>query len=216
MKSILEAKGVVFMDRITYPPLEIREGEVLFITGPSGSGKSTLLKLLNGTISPSKGAVLYKGEDIGGMDIIALRRKAVLAGQTVFLFDKAIRENFAEFYRYREEEMPRQEEMERYLSLCDADFSLDAHCTSMSGGERQRIYLAICLSFDPEILLLDEPTSALDEKTGRVLFENLKAHFTKEGKTLVVVSHDKELADEFGDRTIEIGYPSERTKEGEG
>lgn len=204
MNNLLELSDVVFMDKIIYPNIIINRGEILFITGPSGSGKSTLLRLLNGTVSPSSGKVSFKGKDISQLDTVSLRRQAVLVNQSIFLFDKTIRENFAEFYRYREQEMPNDEEMESYLSLCDADFLLDANCTSMSGGERQRIYLAICISFEPEILLLDEPTSALDEKTGSLLFRNLTKYSREKGKTLVVITHNGELAQEFGDRIVDL------------
>ncbi len=95
--------------------------------------------------------------------------------------------------------------MRKYLSLCSADFPLDSQCKSMSGGERQRIFLAICISLEPETLLLDEPTSALDDKTGNILFENLTKYCRENDKTLVVISHNKELAQDFGDRVIDLG-----------
>lgn len=204
MNNLLELRDAVFMDKIIYPNIIINRGEILFITGPSGSGKSTLLRLLNGTVSPSSGTVFFKGKDIARLDTVSLRRQVVLVNQSIFLFDKSIRENFAEFYRYREQETPSDEELERYLSLCDADFLLDADCTSMSGGERQRIYLAICISFESEVLLLDEPTSALDEKTGNLLFKNLTKYSQEKGKILVVITHNRDLAQEFGDRIVDL------------
>lgn len=204
-EKILEVRDATFLDMITYPDFVVEKGEILFITGPSGSGKSTLLKLLNGTASPSAGIVLYKGEEIDVMDTVSLRRKVLLVSQSIFLFDETIEENFASFYRYREEKKPDEAKMRKYLSLCSADFPLDSQCKSMSGGERQRIFLAICISLEPETLLLDEPTSALDDKTGNILFENLTKYCRENDKTLVVISHNKELAQDFGDRVIDLG-----------
>ena len=74
----------------------------------------------------------------------------------------------------------------------------------MSGGERQRIYIAICLSFHPKVLMLDEPTSALDEATAVSLLQNLKQYCNEHGITLIAITHDKTLAKSYGDEYISL------------
>lgn len=202
MEAILTAKNVKFQEIIEYPFIEIKENVSTFISGESGAGKSTLLKLFNGTASPSEGVIEYKGKDISEMDTVELRRKVILVSQTVFLFDGTIEDNFNTYYSYRDLNPLPREEMIKYLSICCGDFPLDTRCETMSGGERQRIFIAICLSFKPEVLMLDEPTSALDQATANRFFNNIKSFCKEEGITLVVISHDRGLAEEFGEEHV--------------
>lgn len=204
MQAILSANGLRFRDLIEYPPIEIATAKATFLTGESGSGKSTLLKLLNATAAPSAGVILYEGADVEGMDTVRLRREVVLAAQNVFLFDGTIRENFNQFYAFRDEPLIGETDMNRYLALCCADFPLEARCETLSGGERQRVFLAIHLSLRPKVLMLDEPTSALDEATSFRLFANVKTWCAENGTTLVAVSHDQKLVDAFADEVIRL------------
>ena len=203
MKIVLAAENLRLRD-IAYPDISITEGAAAFLTGESGSGKSTLLRLFNGTLTPSSGRVLYNGRDIAGTDAVSLRREVLLAGQAVYLFDKTVRENFAEYYSYRDMAPPSDEKIREFLSLCLADFPLESLCASMSGGERQRVFTAICLSFMPKVLMLDEPTSALDTENAFRFMASLKAFCGKNGMTLVTVSHDKELVREFADEAFSL------------
>lgn len=195
--------GVSYLDVVRYPKIEIAEGITTFITGESGTGKSTLLKILNNTCSAA-GTILYRSKPIECCEPIELRRDVLLAGQTPFLFDKTIRENFREFHNYRDSALPADADICRYLQISAVDFSPDADCSNLSGGERQRIFIALCLSFHPQTLLLDEPTSALDEKNSRLLLENLSRHCKSNDITLVVVSHNPALCETFADSVIEL------------
>jgi len=197
-------QGVKFLDIITYPDLEIAEGGATFLCGESGSGKSTLLRLLNGTLSKAAGHIHYREKDIEICETIALRREVLLAGQSVYLFDKTIRENFEEYYAYRDLKPPDEWTIRAYLDLCLATFPLDSMCNLLSGGERQRVFLAILLSLEPKVLMLDEPTSALDDKTADGLMERIKSHCREQNVTLIVVSHDKTLAMRYADHTITL------------
>lgn len=202
MDAILSATGLRFKDLIEYPPIEIKPLKATFLTGESGSGKSTLLKLLNATAAPSKGVILYEGSDVEGMDTVRLRREVVLVAQSVFLFDGTIRQNFDQFYDFRDDAPIGEADMNRCLALCCAEFPPETRCETLSGGERQRVFLAIHLSFKPKVLMLDEPTSALDEATAFKLFSNVKAWCAENGTTLVAVSHDRKLVDAFADEVI--------------
>lgn len=212
MGYILEGHGLRVRDSFGYPMIGIVENKTTFICGESGCGKSTLLKLFNATMTPSEGRVIYKGRNILNMDTVALRREVLLVGQAVFLFEDTIKGNFRQYYFYRAEEPPTEALMQKYLAICCLNIELSAYCPNLSGGERQRVFMAIGLSFLPKVLMLDEPTSALDEGTGKRFFEQIEA-FCKEKKiTLVVVSHDRSLAERFGDAkiTLESGGVDER------
>jgi len=204
MHPILKAEDLKFK-HISYPHLEIQKNRTTFISGDSGSGKSSLLAMFNGVLSPASGLVSYDGADIVSLDLLALRRDVLLVGQSVFLFDKSIRENFAEFYAARKMPAPKDDIIAPYLSLCCLHFSPDAICASMSGGERHRVFIAIYLSFMPKVLMLDEPTAALDEHTAFSLIQNLTSFCKENDMTLVIVSHDHALIEKFADHTIVLG-----------
>ncbi|MDR2727767.1 MAG: ATP-binding cassette domain-containing protein, partial [Chitinispirillales bacterium] len=191
MPPLFSLKKVCFKNIIHYPDIEIPESGVTFICGESGSGKSTLLKLLNNAASPDSGEILYAGKKVEDYDPVILRREVLLCGQTTFLFSGTIVENFVEFYKYRDLSPINNDEINKYLKICAANFPLDASCDTMSGGERQRLFISICLSLRPKVLLLDEPTSALDDMTSNAVMSNLKTFCRENNITLIVVSHNK-------------------------
>ena len=201
---ILETKDLSFLGILEFPDIKITRGDFVFVEGESGAGKSTLLKLFNDTNSPTTGEIYYQGKSTQTMDTIQLRQEVLLVSQSVFLFDGTIAENFDQFYDYREEPHLTNQEKEMYLDLARVPFNLSDSADNMSGGERQRVYLAILLSFNPKILMLDEPTSALDQKTAYELLNNLKNYSKKQGMTVIVISHDGSLQEEFADQTITI------------
>lgn len=202
--EILTAKDVIFNQNLHYPSIDIFENHTTFLQGPSGCGKSTLLKLFNATLSPDQGVISYKGHDISTLNTITLRQEVLLVSQSVYLFDTSISENFDEYYRYRNLPPLSNEEKKDFLHICSADFDLTSNCMNMSGGERQRIYLAICLSLMPKVFMLDEPTSALDYETATRVLENIKS-FCQENKiTLIVISHDAKLTQHYADHIITL------------
>lgn len=204
MSAILSAQGVSFRTIPPYPQIDIAEGRATFIQGASGCGKSTLLKLFNATLTPDCGALYYRNRDLVTLDTIWLRREVLLLGQTAYLFDGTIRDNFRMYYEYRGDTPCTDTQIEQYLSLCQVAFTMDASCDTMSGGERQRVYLAIGLSLKPNVLLLDEPTSALDVATAHTLLHHCKQFCREHSITLVVVSHDLTLADRYADAVIHL------------
>lgn len=204
---IIMTKGLVFK-HISYPDLAVEPDQMTFLSGPSGCGKSTLFRLINATLTPSSGTLFFDGQELAHWDTLQLRQHILLVNQSVFLFDGTIEDNFRIYREYREAEPISRDVVEKYLSLCCADFPLDKDVHLLSGGERQRVFNAICLAFQPQMLLLDEPTSALDEDTAHRFFTQLKAHCQEKHITPMVVSHDPQLPELFGDALIHLRAPA--------
>ncbi len=204
MQGIFQIKNLEFLDIIQYPDMEIPYCKMIFITGESGCGKSTLLKLINATVSPNAGSIFYKQTDIQEMDTLKLRKEVLLVSQQVWLFDGTIKDNFRIYYEYREQECPKDSEIEKYLEICCGEFSLDSKCEKLSGGERQRVFLAICISFCPEVLLFDEPTASLDEVTAIKFFHSIKEFCETHKITPIIICHNPRLVEQFSEYTINL------------
>lgn len=201
--EILRFENVKFIKE--YDDFSIDENEVVFVVGKSGSGKSTLLKLINNTLQMKSGRIFYKDENILNIKPVELRRNIIMTSQENFLFDMTIRKNFHEFYKLRDLEELTDDEITKFLKITNFDVDLNLNVEKLSGGEKQRVFLAIALSLDPEVLLLDEPTSALDNKTAFDMMENIVDYCKHNDITLVVVSHARQLVDEFADKIIDLG-----------
>ena len=201
---LFKAKQLCFHDTICFADLEIPNGKTTFVTGPSGAGKSTLLRLLNGVLSPTHGQLYYLGRNLEEFDTIELRKEVLLVSQAVFLFDGSIRDNFADFYEHREKNLPGDQTIKKFLAICCLPFEPDATTNTMSGGEKQRLYLAIFLSFHPAVLMLDEPTSALDSETANRVMQNIITYCQAEGITVIAVSHDQALTKRFGENILTL------------
>lgn len=201
--EILRFENVKFIKE--YDDFSIDKNEVVFVVGKSGSGKSTLLKLINNTLQMKSGRIFYKDENILNIKPVELRKNIIMTSQENFLFDMTIRENFHEFYKLRDLEELTDEEITKFLKITNFDVDLNLNVEKLSGGEKQRVFLAIALSLDPEVLLLDEPTSALDNKTAFDMMENIVDYCKHNDITLVVVSHARQLVNEFADKIIDLG-----------
>lgn len=140
-----------------------------------------------------------------GLSCLGLPQRSHADSSAGLSFDGTIRENFDLFYDMREEKQPLDEDVQRFLSICCADFPLSANCATLSGGERQRVFLAIFLSAMPKVLLLDEPTAALDEQTSETLLHNLKQFCSQNNISVVCVCHNGELVRRFADQEIRLG-----------
>ena len=202
--ELFKIENLVYGDFLPFPDLTMEAGKNIFLVGKSGCGKSTLLKLLNATYSPSQGNIYYLGKNLLEYNTIELRREVGLVGQEVFLFDGTIEENFRQFYKFRSLPVPSNEEIEKLLNMCCLNFSLTNDCNTMSGGERQRLYLTILLSFKPKVALLDEPTSALDSVNTNEVMGNILTYCKENQMDVVVVSHDPEMTSTFAENMITL------------
>ncbi|MEQ1911372.1 MAG: ABC transporter ATP-binding protein [Vicinamibacterales bacterium] len=176
----------------------IDRGQFVAIVGPSGSGKSTLLGLLAGLDAPTSGSVVIDGVDITSLGEDALAR---LRGEKigfVFQFFHLIPsltayENVAVPMEIRGTPSPG---VRARALLEEVGLTGRAHHypSQLSGGEQQRVALARALANDPPILLADEPTGNLDSTNGRVIMEMLRRIHESRDTTLILVTHDQELA----------------------
>jgi putative ABC transport system ATP-binding protein len=178
--------------------ITIPRGQFVAVVGPSGSGKSTLLGLIAGLDSPTTGHVLIDGTDITSLDEDPL---AKLRGEKigfVFQFFHLIPSLTA----YENVAVPME-----IAGAADARRRADAlldevglkgrshhYPSQLSGGEQQRVALARALANDPPIVLADEPTGNLDSTNGRHIMDLLRTVHTRRGSTIVLVTHDAELA----------------------
>src|SRR5215217_3881863 len=178
--------------------LSVPAGESLAITGPSGSGKSTLLGLIAGLDAPTAGRILIDGSDITDLGEDALAR---LRGEKigfVFQFFHLIPSLTAlENVLVPMEIAGRADASARARALLD-EVGLTGrghhYPSQLSGGEQQRVALARALANDPPILLADEPTGNLDSANGRHIMELMREIHGGRGTTIVMVTHDAELA----------------------
>ena len=189
--------------------LKIEKGEMTAIIGPSGSGKSTLLNILGFMDAPSMGEYYLNQVDTSTLND---RKYARLRGSTVsFIFQDY---NLLDDYNvYENVELPllhkkmkRKDKKELILSTLKKLGIEDRtylKASKLSGGERQRVAIARALVTGCDILLADEPTGALDQKRGQEILEILKELNEKDGKTIIIVTHDLNIAKKCK-RIIEI------------
>lgn len=189
--------------------LSVKKGEIVAIVGKSGAGKTTLLQIIGTLDRPAKGKVL-----IDGKDVFALNDKQLAAFRNrhigfIFQFHQLLPEFTAlenvcipAMIAHEKESSykPRAEKLLCDLGLTDR---MNHKPNQLSGGEKQRVAAARALMMSPDIILADEPTGSLDEKNKKELADLLLQLRKEYGQTILLVTHDKELA-AIADRIIEI------------
>lgn len=189
--------------------MRIHRGEFVVIMGPSGSGKSTLLNLMGALDKPSSGSVLIDGVDISKLNEESLAR---LRNQKIgFVFQaynliarSTVLRNMelpALVKGYSKEE--RLKRAERLLAIVGLEDKGPRKPQTLSGGEQQRVAIARALINNPKIVLADEPTGNVDSKTGRIIIDFLKKLNVNSGTTVIIVTHDPEVASRAG-RIIDL------------
>ena len=186
--------------------LEVRHGEAIFLCGASGAGKTTLLYTLAGLERPESGEVEFEGRQLyrGGESSLARLRN----GKMGFVFQGYFL--LPELTALENVMLPamigrhgREEECAQSLAAVGLGDRVNHLPPELSGGEQQRVAIARALTNDPEIIFADEPTGNLDSKTGDAIMDLLLGLARERNKTLVVVTHDNNLA-QRGDRTLRI------------
>jgi iron complex transport system ATP-binding protein len=188
--------------------LSIEKGELVGLLGPNGAGKSTLLRLLAGLLKPGQGCLLLEGKELGEIPARQRARKVAFVPQsTHFTFPLSVME-IVEMGRHpylgRFEPLGPEDRAvcERALALCDALEFRNRSYDELSGGERQRVLLASALAQTPQVLLLDEPTLSLDFSHQILLFEIIQKLHREEGLTVVVATHELNLAGRYLERLV--------------
>jgi len=201
--------GETYVHALREVNLSIARGEFVAIIGHSGSGKSTLLHLIGCIEQPTTGSVVIGGKDTGKMSQRALSKlrlhKIGFVFQHFYLLPALTAYENIEL-PMREAGLRRRERKDRVHGLLSAVGLTDRgrhYPYQLSGGEQQRVAIARALANDPPIILADEPTGELDTRTGTGIVDLLVAINQKYNKTIVVVSHDPEIA-QRAERTIEI------------
>ncbi len=186
--------------------LAVDAGEVVAIVGASGSGKSTLLNILAGYDSPSAGGVM-----VGGKDLLRMSAREVEEYRRVdvgFIWQQTSRNLFPYLSTLENVTLPmmltntpsaeRRERAEELLGLVGLSHRLDHTPEKLSGGEQQRVAIAVALANRPPLLLADEPTGELDDATAAEILDLFGTVNREMGTTILIVTHDPDIAYKVG------------------
>ncbi len=198
-----KGETVIALDHVS---VDFPEKGMVFLLGKSGSGKSTLLNVSGGLDSPDEGEIIVKGKsskDFSKSDFDSYRNTYLgfIFQEYNILNELTVAENLALALELQGK--PREKALvDSLLEQVDLKGYGDRHPNTLSGGQKQRVAIARALIKSPEIIMADEPTGALDSATGAQVFDTLKK--LSEEKLVVVVSHDREFAERYADRIIEL------------
>jgi putative ABC transport system ATP-binding protein len=180
--------------------LEIPPGDFVAVMGPSGSGKSTLLNMLGCLDFPTRGKIFLKNKDISSLSQDQLSQ---LRGRTIgFIFQEfnllpnlnALENVMLPMIFQKVPFLERDKKAREILNSVGLGSRMLHQQAELSGGERQRVAIARAFANDPELVIADEPTGNLDSKTGKMIMELIRDFQQKKGKTVIVVTHDPEVA----------------------
>jgi cell division transport system ATP-binding protein len=186
--------------------LSVTRGEFCFITGPSGSGKSTLLKAIYREVIPTEGQIIIAGKNIQRIPdhkICAIRRQMGIVFQDFrLLFHKRVFDNVSIALRVLGAP-PRDMKRKTFIALRMVNLQqrLWDYPSQLSYGEQQRVAIARAIVNNPRILLADEPTGNLDPDLAHEIFGLFRV-INKQGTTVIICTHDKELIRRFGGRVL--------------
>ena len=213
MNKLIQMRGIVKRFYVGQPneleilhgiDLDVYEGEFVSIVGASGSGKSTLMNLIGVLDKPTEGSYLLDGtvvEDADDRELSAIRNRKI--GFVFQNFNLIPRTN-----ALKNVELPmmyagvparqRTKRAKELLELVEMADRMDHQPNELSGGQKQRVAIARAMANDPAIILADEPTGALDSKTGRLVMDLFHKLNREQGKTIILITHNRELAAETG------------------
>ncbi len=182
--------------------LDVKEGEFVSIVGASGSGKSTLMNMIGVLDRPTEGTYWLDGTDVQDAqddELSQIRnRKIGFVFQNFNLISRTnARKNVELPMMYAGiPQKKRTQRAEELLNLVGMADRMDHQPNELSGGQKQRVAIARAMANDPAIILADEPTGALDSKTGRMVMDLFHRLNREQGKTIVLITHNQELAAE--------------------
>ncbi len=212
-RAIIDMKGIVKRYYIGKPnelevlhgvDLKVYEGEFISIVGPSGSGKSTLMNVIGALDLPTMGRYLLDGFDMFDAredDLSAIRNKKIgFVFQTYNLISRmtALKNIELPMLYAGMGKRERTEKAKDLLRMVEMEERMYHKPDELSGGQKQRVAIARAMANDPAIILADEPTGALDSVTGRLIMDIFHRLNREQGKTIVLITHSNELAEETG------------------
>jgi putative ABC transport system ATP-binding protein len=201
--------GEVQVNALKAVSVKFKKGEFATIVGPSGSGKSTMMNLVGCLDTPTKGKIFLKGRNIAWLEESDL---AALRGRTIgFVFQQynlipgmtALENVLLPLEIQETNDSIAEKRAKKLLSLVGLSDKIQHKPSQLSGGQQQRVSIARALACNPEIILADEPTGALDSVTGKELLAMLYRLWKEDGKTIVMVTHNLQLA-RYASRLIEL------------
>jgi putative ABC transport system ATP-binding protein len=194
----LEKQQVIALQGVNFA---VRPNEFMAIMGPSGSGKSTLMNILGCLDTPTDGKYHLNGRlvsDLTENELAQIRNKEIgFVFQVFHLLPRATAFHNVELPLIYQgvKKSDRTDKVKRALEMVEMSARMRHRPAELSGGERQRVAIARALVNEPSILLADEPTGNLDSRTGSEIL-NLFRRLHDQGNTIIIVSHDKEIADQ--------------------
>jgi ABC-type lipoprotein export system ATPase subunit len=203
----MKAETVCALSNIS---LAIERGEFVAILGSSGSGKSTLLNLFGGLDRPTSGEVLFDGESLAPlssreMSRYRLRRVGMIFQSFNLIPTMTARDNVSLALAFAGlSKNARRERSRQLLDRVGLSQRIDHLPSELSGGEQQRVSIARAIANEPQVLLADEPTGNLDSSRAAEVMGVLDEMRRRDNKTIVMVTHDHELADRFATRVIRL------------
>ena len=210
-KKIIEMKDIVKSFYIGTPNqlnilkginITVEEGEFVSIVGSSGSGKSTLMNIIGALDRATSGSYILDGtniQDISDNGLSEIRNKKIgFVFQTYNLIPRssALKNVELPLLYAGMDRKERKERAESFLELVGMKDRMSHQPNELSGGQKQRVAIARALATNPSIILADEPTGALDSATGRLVMDLFHKVHEEQGKTIVFITHNNELADE--------------------
>lgn len=198
--------------------LKVEQGSFLAIAGPNGAGKSTLLNLLSAILEPRTGAITIDDAPVGSYSTKSLARKIAVVGQEfvpVFGFsviETVLMARVPHYGRLGFETKIDRQIVQNALRATDTEQFASRQLAQISGGERQRVFIARALAQDTPVLLLDEPTSFLDLQHQVRIYDLLKKMQLEKNKTIVAITHDINLAAQYCDDVLLLGSDTDYHK----
>jgi len=202
-------RGKETVDVLSGLDLDVGQGEFLAIMGPSGSGKTTVLNLMGGLDHPDSGSITVQGERIDSLSNAALARWRSRHVGFIFQFYNLMPGLTAE----RNVELPllltnlsgseRKAHVATALEIVGLSDRARHRPSELSGGQQQRVAIARALVADPDLLICDEPTGDLDRQTADEILSLLQSLNKKQGKTIIMVTHDQKAAD-YASRQVHV------------
>ena len=182
--------------------LEVKKGEMTAIIGKSGSGKSTLLNMIGGLETPTAGRLFINGQDLSSLtekEMVKYRKSTVgfvwqKSSRNLFPYMTVVENVEVPMYFVKGKEKQRRERARMLLEQVGMLSHADKFPSQLSGGEQQRVAIAVALANEPAILLADEPTGAVDTKTSDQIYGLFRELNRNLGLTILIVTHDISLA----------------------